>query len=94
MYGTVARLRLKPGNEAQLLELAKADQTRIRGLVNTIVYKLDSGNDEYILAAVFESKEAYWENARSPEQDARYQKMRALMAEDPTWMDGDIVYNG
>lgn len=93
MYGTVARLRLKPGAEAQMMELTKAEDTlKIPGLVSTTVYKLDSGNDEFIMTVIFDSKESYWKNAQSPEQDARYQDFRALLAEDPMWADGEIVY--
>ena len=40
---------------------------------------------------VFESREAYWANAQSPDQNQRYQEMRALMLADPEWHDGEIV---
>ena len=35
----------------------------------------------------------YRANADSPEQDARYQKLRALLEDDPEWNDGEIVYS-
>jgi hypothetical protein len=41
--------------------------------------------------AVFESKEAYWANAQSPEQNARFLQLRALLLDDPQWHDGVIV---
>jgi hypothetical protein len=43
------------------------------------------------MVVAFESKDAYWANARSPEQDARFKEMRALLASDPEWHDGEIV---
>jgi antibiotic biosynthesis monooxygenase (ABM) superfamily enzyme len=87
-------MKLKPGAEAQMKAFADEETNiKIPGLVSTIIYKLDSGNDEYIMAVVFDSKENYWKNAQSPEQDARYRKFRELLSEDPAWMDGDIVYN-
>jgi quinol monooxygenase YgiN len=62
-------------------------------MVGTWVYQLDADPDEYLLAVAFESREAYQANAASPEQDARYQQMRALLQADPEWHDGEIVYS-
>jgi hypothetical protein len=53
---------------------------------------MDADPDEYILAVAFESREAYAANAASPEQDARYQELRALLEADPEWNDGEIVH--
>ena len=93
MYGTVARMKVKPGAEKELLALTTSEeQMKVPGLLSTTVYKLDAGNDDYIMAVVFESKESYWANANSPEQDARYRQFRALLADDPMWADGEIVY--
>jgi len=41
--------------------------------------------------AVFDSKESYRANAEDPEQDAFYQRWRALMDADPEWNDGEII---
>jgi hypothetical protein len=41
--------------------------------------------------AVFETKAAYIANAGSPEQDARYQQLRALHVADAEWHDGEIL---
>lgn len=93
MYGTVARLRIKPGMEQQLVEFSIAeDAAKIPGLVTEYVYRMDKDEQEYFLVVVFESKDAYWANANSPDQDARYQTMRALMEADPEWYDGEIVH--
>jgi hypothetical protein len=64
---------------------------RPKGIVFEHVYKLDSGNDEYMLVVGFESKEAYKANAASPEMDKMYQEYRAFLAADPEWHDGDII---
>jgi heme-degrading monooxygenase HmoA len=93
MYGTVAKLKIAPGDEAKMIELMNSgDMANIPGLISSTCYKLDSGGDAYILAVVFESKASYVANAQSPEQNARYQKMRALLAADPEWMDGEIIF--
>ena len=52
---------------------------------------MDADPGEVFLVAIFESKEAYWANANSPEQDQRFQEFRALMLADPEWHDGEIV---
>jgi quinol monooxygenase YgiN len=92
MYGTVARMRAKPGAEAQLMALSGEFQGQIPGLVNTYVYRADGEPDTYWMAVIFTDKDAYHRNAQSPEQDARYQQMRALLAADPEWHDGEIVF--
>jgi heme-degrading monooxygenase HmoA len=92
MYGTVARMRIKPGMEQKLMELTRRqDMREIPGMVADAVYRLDSGKDEYILVVAFESKEAYVANANSPEQNKRYQEIRELLAADPEWNDGEII---
>ena len=92
MYGTVARMRVKPGSEQKLLELGRrADMRSIPGLVAEAVYRLDGRPDEYMLVVAFESKEAYLANASSPEQHRRYLEYRELLAADPEWNDGKIV---
>ena len=92
MYGTVARLRVKPGTEAELMALSNDPAyQQVPGWVSTCVYRMDADPNEFYLAVVFESKEAYHANATSPEQDARFRQLRALMAADPEWHDGEIV---
>ncbi len=92
MYGTIARLQVKPGMEAKLKDLEQAyNTTPVPGLVVTYVYRTDANPSEYYLTVVFESKAAYQANASSPEQDARYREFRALLTADPEWHDGEIV---
>ncbi len=93
MYGTVARFRLKPGMENQLAQLMREYETLgIPGGVGEYVYRMDADPNEYCMAVIFTDRESYWANARSPEQDARYRKFRALLERDPEWQDGEIVY--
>ena len=95
MYGTVARFKLLPGKEQELLDITDGfAELNVPGWVSTAAYRADSGDDEYWLAVVFESKASYRANAESPEQDARFQGMRALMATDPEWHDGEVIASG
>ncbi len=92
MYGTIAKLKVQPGQEANLiahLERYRAGDLA-RGFVASALYRADDG-DGHWLAVVFESKEAYQANADSPEQDARYQELRALLTADPEWHDGEVL---
>jgi heme-degrading monooxygenase HmoA len=92
MYGTVARMKVKPGMEQKLMAISqRQDMRSIPGLVAEAVYKLDARPDEYILVVAFESKEAYQANAGSPEQNKRYLELRELLAADPEWNDGEVV---
>ena len=62
------------------------------GYVGLTAYRFDADPNELLMAVVFESKEAYWANAESPEQNARYREMLELLESEPGWQDGEIVY--
>lgn len=95
MYGTVARLRVKPGAESQLQEQMRSyDAVKVPGFVTTYVYRMDANPNEYYMAVIFDSKDAYWANAKSPEQDARYRGMLQSLEGEPEWHDGEIISGG
>ncbi len=92
MYGTVARMRIKPGMEVKLKEdMARYEGLKIPGFVSTVVYRMDNDPNEIYMAVVFKDKASYAANARDPKQDERYRTMRALLAADPEWHDGEII---
>lgn len=92
MYGTIARFQVKPGMEAQLNQLQQEfTAATVPGFVAAYVYQMEANPSEHYLAVLFASKAAYQANASSPEQEARYHKLRALMLADPEWHDGEIV---
>lgn len=94
MYGTVARLQLKPGAESKLkAEMDQYPGLKIPGFVSTMVYRLDADPNEAYLAVAFKDKASYHANAKDPKQDERYQRMRALLTADPEWHDGEIVWS-
>ncbi|MGD9712392.1 MAG: putative quinol monooxygenase [Thermomicrobiales bacterium] len=95
MYGTIARFTVKPNSEEALRELTQSNEpSGSPGYLFHHVYRLDSGNNEYILVAGFKDKDAYVANANSPEQNEFYEKFRALLTSDPQWMDGEIIDSG
>ncbi len=94
MYGTVAKLKLKPGNEERFLELSSEyDDLDIPGYVGDIVYRSDKDPNVYFMVVLFETREDYVANAESAEQNERYLAFRDLLAEDPEWNDGEVIYD-
>ena len=91
MYGTVARLTIKPGKLDELKRVGQEISAQIPGLVSEYVYRTDANPDEIYLVVIFESEKSYRDNANSPEQHARYEQFRALLAADPGWLDGHVV---
>jgi len=93
MYGTIARMRIKPDAEKQFIEFTKDESDlNIPGFIAQYVYRMDNDPNEYYLVVLFESRDAYFANADNPEQDARYRKFRALLESDPEWHDGEVLY--
>jgi quinol monooxygenase YgiN len=95
MYGTVARMRVKPRMVDRLEEMVRGEESRLAnaGFVATHIYRMDSDPNEYYMAVSFDSKEAYVRNADSPEQDASYRRMLEFLEGEPEWHDGEIVYS-
>jgi quinol monooxygenase YgiN len=92
MYGTVARLRLKEGVEAEMNRLLREFQAlNVPGFIGEYVYRMDADPRECYMAVFFEDRAAYHANAQDPAQHARYQQMRALLDADPEWHDGEVI---
>jgi quinol monooxygenase YgiN len=93
MYGTVAKMRVKPGMLQKLQDItSQEDMMNIPGLVSTTVYQMDNNPDELIMCVVFTDRDAYVKNANSPEQNERYEQFVALLEGPPEWNDGEIIY--
>ena len=90
MYGTIAKVTVQPEKLDELQSLA-ANLALAPGQIARYVYRMDANPQEYMLVAVFESREAYHANANSPEQYERFMELRALLTADPEWHDGEIV---
>ena len=97
MYGTVARMHVKPGMLNGLLDWAETRlvlERRIPGHIETLIYRLDSDPDTLIMAVIFDSAESYRMNAASPEQHADYLHMITYLTEEPEWHDGRLIWRG
>ena len=93
MYGTVAKLKVKPGAIDELKNWAPDERDPTSGAVAIYAFQMDDDPNEVYTIAVFESKEAYSANAGSPEQDKRYRQMLKWLEREPEWHDGEIVYH-
>lgn len=92
MYGTIARLRVKPGAAADLAELlAGYEELGVPGFVASYLYEAEGDADEFWLSVIFVDRDSYRLNAEDPAQDVRYREMRALLEADPEWHDGNII---
>jgi hypothetical protein len=92
MYGTIARLHPSPGSEEALAaNLRRHRDLGVPGFRGSWLFR--PGHDPYdrptlFLVAMFEDEASYRANADSPDQHERYLEMRALLEDDPDWMDG------
>ena len=93
MYGTIARMRLRPGAEPLLRAWMDSftDPVRDHGWLSTTIFRSDGDPLEWWLVVVFASKEAYRANAESPNQDARYHRLRSCLEADPEWHDSEVA---
>ena len=93
MYGTIARLRLKPGMEARIqAEMDQFESQDVPGFVSTTIYRSDSDPNELFMVVMFDSREAYRANAESPGQNDRYLKLLEILDGVPEWHDGEIIH--
>jgi quinol monooxygenase YgiN len=90
MYGTIAKVTVQPDKVDDLRTLS-TEMALAPGQIARYVYRMDANAQEYMLVAVFESREAYQANAASPEQHERFMELRAMLTADPEWHDGEIV---
>lgn len=95
MYGTVAIIKPKAGQEQAFAEMLdkwwNERRPNVKGAIASTIHRNDGNPGELIMSVVFESKEDYVANAENPEQDQWYQEMRALLDADPRWMDGEVL---
>ena len=95
MYGTIFRMKVKPGQEQRLVEVFEEwDRERkpnIQGAVASLLLRTDKQPGEFIGVAVFKDKATYVANANDPEQDKWFRKLQELLETDPVWEDGEYI---
>ncbi len=93
MYGTIAKLRVRQGKEAELMKTFEGEEEDTPGFVSAHVYRMDDDPQTLMLAVAFDSRESYHRNAQSPEQHQEYLRYRELLEEEPEWHDGEIIHS-
>jgi hypothetical protein len=88
MFGSVFKMTPKAGKKQELIDVMMGEGRTTPGMKAAYLY--DTGGDEIWGVAVFESEKSYRDNANSPEQNAEYERFRALLTADPEWHDGNI----
>lgn len=91
MYGTIAKMRMKPGGLEALRDRFEGREPP-DGAVASYLFQMDANPSEYYLVAVSESEEAYRASSESPEMHQNYVKMLKWLEGEPEWHDGKIVH--
>ena len=91
-YGTIARMRVRPGAEAFLRAQLESLQPRgLQGWLSTTLYRSDRDPQDMWMVVAFESEEAYKRNAARENMDAVYRRLRSCLEQDPEWNDGFVI---
>ena len=93
MYGTVARMKIKPGKLDEFMKTMPDTRKRQpKGYLGEIVYQMDNNPNEVIMAVFFADKASYQANANDPQMNKEYEQYRALLDADPEWNDGEVIH--
>lgn len=93
MYGTIGHFRVKPGMGEQLIEIFREiEALNLPGTLAAYCYRMDASANDYYIAVVSVSKEAYFANAGHPEVVAIDRQLMRLLESEPAWHDGEIVF--
>lgn len=98
MFGTIFRMRPKPGQEQAIAELSQRweqdHRPHVTGFVGEYLLRPKDNPHEVWGLVLFDSEANYRKNAEDPEQDRWYRELRALLEEDPEWHDGEVSILG
>lgn len=90
MYGTIARMKVKPGMFDALMEWGDQQEPPEAGGA-MIVYRSDNDPNEVWVVIAAASREEYRARAESPEQHENFLQMMQYLAAEPEWHDGEVL---
>lgn len=94
-HATFFKMKVLPGKVGELTSMMSGGEEGARlsdrGWQMSVVGTRKDNKDEVWGCVTWDTSERYYANAESPEQNADYEKMRALLAADPEWFDCDVV---
>jgi quinol monooxygenase YgiN len=92
MFGTIARMKFKPGAYEKMQDVMKGfEERQVKGFMFNAVYRSQSDPDEVWLVVGFQDEASYRANADDPETDQMAQQYQQLVEAPPEWHDGEIV---
>ena len=95
MYGTVARMQVKPGQEAAVKALneewLRERKPEATGFIASYALRSEQIPGEWNVLVIFDTEANYRRNAADPAQHRQYEQLRALLGADPEWNDGEIL---
>ena len=92
MYGTIGRMRPKSGQRDVLIGMMMAPPSgaAANGYKGSYLLKADEG-EELVVAVMYEDKDAYFAMVHDPQTDENFGRMMELLAEEPSWTDGEWI---
>lgn len=94
LYGTIAEMQLKPEALPSLME-SRGANGRFEGQVALCVLQTDADPERLFVVALAESEAACRAFSESAASHQQYLEMRAWLAREPVWHDGQVVqYEG
>jgi quinol monooxygenase YgiN len=91
MYGTVGRLQIKPGRLADLTDVIRELEAN-PGVHGMAIVAKDGSEIDYQWTIVWADKATHDANNERPEFPALYERLLAIVAIEPEWHSGKIVY--
>ena len=95
MYGSIFKMTALPGKRDEVVETFLAWERdvapRSASEITGYLLKSDANSDELIAVAIAPDEASYRANNDTPGQAEWYEKIRALLAADPEWNDGEII---
>ena len=95
MFGSIAKVKLKPGSFEKMFDLTRSniEGRPVKGRVFNAVFRSQSDPDEIWSVVGFEDEVTYRANAANPQTSEVADQLRQLMAAPPEWHDGEIVWD-
>jgi quinol monooxygenase YgiN len=92
MYGTLGRMRPKPGKRDELVELLRTPPSgaAANGFRFAYLLKADEG-DDVVVAVRYEDRDAYTAMVHDPQTDSNFSTIMELLEGEPTWTDGEWI---
>ena len=92
MYGTIFRMKVKPGEQGNAISHFKDRSPQdIKGAIAVYLMEPENRPNELVGVAIFKDKTAYMANASDSLQHEAFSKLRACLVEDPEWTDGEYI---